>query len=321
MNPSDERKIEEWGRRLADTVSIEVVLDGDAQNGRSTPGKMIAGFCERLNQLAPEVTVNQKEGTEPGIRIAPNIVYQAVPENQEMDIFLDALDGTLKPAGGVIEPPDMDRLSRLASSVRLDVYISSHCPFCPHVVTALLLTAQASERVNVKVVDGTLFPEKAQSLDIKAVPTVILDNGFRWTGQVDMNEIMAVAVSGADADFGAETLKSIVEAGNAETVAKMMLDKGEIYSAYIDLLTDEKWSVRLGAMVVFEYIAESDDAMAGQVVEALWERFDRVDNSVKGDILHLYGESGRPDARKKVETVLAGDYAEEVKESAREALE
>ncbi|MDY6903268.1 MAG: thioredoxin family protein [Thermodesulfobacteriota bacterium] len=317
MNPSDEQKVAEWGSAIENVITIEALL------GTDEASKRLAGFCHQLSRLAPKLQVmhEKKKDAEPGLSIAPNIIYRAVPENRELDLFLKSLDNTLSAAGSVIKPPDPAKVALIDSPVQLDVFISSHCPFCPHVVSALLLLAKTAPPVHVNIIDGTLFRTAAEANNIKAVPTVILNNDFRWSGQVDMNEILDVAVSGADADFGVDTLKAIVEAGNAETVAKMMLDKDVLYSAFIDLLVDEKWSVRLGAMVVFEYLNESSVALAGQVVEALWERFDNVDDSVRGDILHLYGESGRQDALEKVRTVLKGDYAEEIQEAAREALE
>lgn len=314
MNASDERTIEEWGRRLEHTVTIEAILGEDEQS------RSMAGFCDQITRLAPKVTVKRQNDDTPGLRVAPNILYQAVPETRELDLFLKILDGGELSAGGMIKPPDPEKIERLAAPVRIEVFVSSHCPFCPHVVAALLSLAKAAPLVALNVIDGTLFTEKAASSNIKSVPTVILNNDFRWTGQVNMNEIVDVAVSGEDADFGVDTLRAIVEGGNAETVAKMMLEKGVLYAAFIDLLTDEKWSVRLGAMVAFEYIAEGDEGLTGQAIDALWNRFEKVDNSVKGDILHLYGESRRQDAREKLKTVLDGDYAQEVKEAAREAL-
>ncbi len=317
MNSSDAQKIAAWKKTLECSVAITAVLGTDDKSAR------LGDFCDQLAELAPAVTIDRAEDTEgdPGLRVAPNIFYQAVPEDRELDVFLDLLGDTLKPAGGAIRPLDTARLARLDSPVHLAVYISPQCPFCPLVVSALLICARTSGRVRVNLIDGTLFSEQAQTRDIKAVPTVILNNGFRWTGQVDVNEIMDVAVSGADADFGVETLRTIVAGGNADIVAGMMLDRGRVYPAFIDLLADGQWSVRLGAMVVFEYIVENDDALAGKIVDALWERFDKVDNSVKGDILHLFGESGRTDTRQKIRSVLEEDYAPEVKETARETLE
>jgi len=318
MNQSDENKIKQWGREFKHNQRIKVVL------GRQEESAYLEEFCDRLKALAPALSIVRTENSDgqPGIHLSENIVYRAVPENAELDLFLGAVAGVFYEGTGMIKPPDEALVQSLEESVNFDVYISSHCPFCPHVVSAMLLVAAASSLVNVNIIDGTIFTKQAQDNEIKAVPTVILDGRFRWTGQVNMNEIMDVAVSGSSTDFGVETLKSIVEGGNAQTVAQMMMDRGELYPAFIELLTDEKWSVRLGAMVVFEYLAESDDLLAGLLIEALWERFDLVDDNVKGDILHLFGESNRKDARNKVESVILNtSYSAAVLEAAKEALE
>jgi hypothetical protein len=46
-----------------------------------------------------------------------------------------------------------------------------------------------------------------------------------------------------------------------------------------------------------------------------------VEDTVKGDVLYLFGIAGDESLIPKLETVLSGPYPAEVKESAAEALE
>ncbi len=101
----------------------------------------------------------------------------------------------------------------------------------------------------------------------------------------------------------------------------MMLDAQKIFPAFYDLLTHEKWPVRLGAMVVIEEIAGKSPGMASAAIDPLWNRFDRVADQIKGDILYLFGEIGDRRSISWLEEIITGEFDAEVKEAAKEALE
>ena len=101
----------------------------------------------------------------------------------------------------------------------------------------------------------------------------------------------------------------------------MMLDAQEIFPAFYDLLVHDKWPVRLGAMVVIEEIAGKSPGMASAAIDPLWNRFGRVADQIKGDILYLFVEIGDRRAISWLKIVLDDDFDTEVKEAAREALD
>ena len=82
-----------------------------------------------------------------------------------------------------------------------------------------------------------------------------------------------------------------------------------------------KWPVRLGAMVVMEEIIEKNPNLAAQTITPLWQRFDEVDNRVKGDLIYILGQMAPTKTMPLLESVLNGEYAAEVKEAAKEAME
>ena len=179
----------------------------------------------------------------------------------------------------------------------------------------------ADDRIQLLVIDASLFPEAVQSLNIKSVPTVVLEEQFRWTGSVPILEIIDAINTRDPATLGAQSLESILKEGQAGRLAGMMLEAGRIFPAFYDLLIHPKWPVRLGAMVVMEDIAGRNRAMADKAVTYLWEGFYRQSDPVRGDILYLFGEIGSRRAAPWIEEVLAKEDSEEVKEAAMEALE
>jgi HEAT repeat protein len=113
----------------------------------------------------------------------------------------------------------------------------------------------------------------------------------------------------------------MLKEGNALQLAEMMLDSETIFPAFYDLLIHKKWHVRLGAMVALEEIASRNPELAVQVIDPLWERFHHAEDTVKGDIIYILGESGDHTIAPRLEMILGGQYHTEVREAAQEALE
>ncbi len=203
----------------------------------------------------------------------------------------------------------------------LTAFIAPQCTFCPKVISQLIPLSMVESGVRLIVIDGTLFPEMAQAHMIQSVPTILLDDQFRWTGSVSLDELIDALSTRDPALLGAASLESILKDGQAGHLAAMMLDAQKIFPAFYELLTHEKWPVRLGAMVVMEEIAAQAPAIASEAIDPLWGRFEGVSDQIKGDLLYLFGEIGDHRAISWLKNVLDGDFDAEVKEAAREALE
>ena len=101
----------------------------------------------------------------------------------------------------------------------------------------------------------------------------------------------------------------------------MMLEAEKLFPAFYDVLTHDKWPIRLGAMVVIEEIADKNPDLAAEALSPLWDRFHEASVEIQGDILHVFGEIGDPRSVSWLETVLSGNFDREVKEAAKEAAE
>ncbi|OQY43185.1 MAG: hypothetical protein B6240_13015 [Desulfobacteraceae bacterium 4572_87] len=90
----------------------------------------------------------------------------------------------------------------------------------------------------------------------------------------------------------------------------MMLERKMIFPNFYELLASEKWSVRLGAMVVMEEIIERDRKLAGQCVEPLWEKLPHLNGQVQGDVVYILGEAGTRDFIPRLEAFLSDSIDE-----------
>jgi len=316
----DEREttqIRQWAEGVANGVTLRFATVDHAMDDR------FRSFANLLSDLAPCVHV-KKDGdtpvTLPSLFIGSRVTYQALPQDRELDPFITVL-ADANAFSGRISGEVRERLAQLALPALLKVYITPHCPYCPTTVALLLGLAACSDQVRLTVIDGELFPDAAVKDRISAAPTVILDDQFRWTGSVDAGELVTLMLDRDPASLGADALRSMIEEGNAEGVARMMIERGKIFDGFVDLLGHPRWSVRLGAMVAFESLVEEDAKLAEDIVSPLTALFDDVDDMVRGDLLHVLGESGSQRALPFLSHVVTADYDAEVRAAAREAVE
>ena len=317
MTPRDENRIREWSDRLTGEVNLRLVLSrsDEAKNHELT------GFCDALTRIAPAIQLKkdkaEADDPAPALEIAPTLRYQAVPLGLELPPFLDALAGTsMAPAGSL-----QADLEKIPAPVYFKLYVAQTCPHCPLVVRQLAPLALAGDTVHLTIIDGGLFTETAEADGIQAVPTLILDDERRWTGSLKPEEIMDVVVNRDPAEMSRATMERIIKEGKADRLARLMLEKGEVFPPLFDILTHEKWHVRLGAMVVVETLADEDPKLADRLIPPLWGRYRTADASVKGDILFVLGAAGNADTIPLLKEAMDKADADEVKEAASEAVE
>ena len=316
MTPQEEKIIARWKERVPEKILISAAWREDEG------GRKIRDFCRSLQRLAPQVHVEEEEAADesmPEIRVRENIRYSAAPEAKELEPFLRALYSP-QPLAGDLEPPVRELIQGLDVPASIRVYISPQCPFCPRAVLQCLALADASASCRVAVVDAALFAEQAEKDGVRSVPTIILDQAFRWSGSVKTEEVVQMMVHRDPLQLGSESLEQMLHEGRADELAGMMAERGQVFPSFLDLLVHRKWPVRLGAMVAFQHLVESRPDLASQIARSLWDLFPRVGDQVKGDILFLFGESRDPSFLPMLDSVIHGPHSSEVKEAAREAV-
>lgn len=321
MTPGDKAIIEEWKQSREQSLNHEISLG--LLITKNTNSLSFSDFCEELIELIPKITLKKETSPEklpPAIKIGTNISYQALPIEKELEPFLQALIENANPTGR-LNLTLQDKLKALKVPAFIKIYITPHCPFCPQMVQKLLILALECKLIRLTVIDGTFFHDLAQKDKIQSAPTILLDDQFRWTGAVDSKELVELILKRDPAELSPASLQGLIEDGKAAEIADLMISSNKIFSSFLKLLLHDKWPVRLGAMVAYETLLEQAPRLADQVLEPLWDKFNQVDDQVKGDILYIVGESGQKKMCDQLQVVTAGNYGTEILDAAAEALE
>jgi hypothetical protein len=316
MTPQEEKVIARWREHIPEKILLTVAWNNDES------GRKIRAFCKAFQSLVPQIFFDEEEipdGSMPEIRVRENIRYSAVPEAKELEPFLRAVY-SVEPLAASLQAHLLGLLEQLAVPASIRVYISPQCPFCPQAVLQCLALARASVLCRVLVVDAALFPEQSEQESIRSVPTITLDRAFRWTGSVETRELVNVICHRDPLQLSSDSLEKMLHSGRAGELAEMMAQRGEVFPGLVDLLVHSKWPVRLGAMVTFQHLVESRPDLAYQIALSLWDRFPRLEDPIKGDVLFLFGECRNPSFFPILNSIIEGRHPAEVKEAAREAV-
>ena len=318
FQPRELEQIRRWGDRLKGEVVLRLIRTPDDRTAR------LESFCDALARAVPSVKVIRQKGEEdellPALRAGDRCAFHAVPEGTELGPFLELLTLQGEEPGRLAE-----KLPSGAASVewatRFKLYVSPHCPHCPQMVKLAAPLPLVNPLFQTSVIDAGLFPEQASQDGVQAVPTLLVDDEFRWTGVVAWPEILDVLTHRDPAQMSPATFKNMLKEGQASRVAEMMLERDEIFAAFPKLVAHPEWSVRLGALVVMEELTESRPDLARRALGPLWEELDGAADPVKGDILYLYGELGGEEWVAPLEKLLSESPSEELKPVLEEALE
>lgn len=287
-------------------------------------GKQLSRFCEELARLAPQVNLKRDsdiafEGPAMVVGRHNNIAYCAVPTNKMLPLFLDAMN----PAGEMPNKRTDDfekQIEQIDLPAAFKLYVADQCPHCPQVIRRIQDIAAGTPLVRLKIINAEVSPEQARSDHIRSVPTLVLDDQFRWVGRVNLREIFKICSHRDPSKLSVDSLKQLVESGDAARVAIMMVESDQIFPAFVELLTHSRWSVRLGGMVAAEYLADEAPELALGLCRRLWDRFTELSPQIQGDATHLFGLVDTDVTREYLLKITSGAFHGDVKEAATEVL-
>ncbi len=317
LSEEEKELIEVFNSNQTEKINLKYIESGLKED------KSIENFLSILTESVPHINIKKEskgENNLPEIVITDNIKYSAIPLSNELKPFLMALSHNNNRKSELSQKVKTN-LEKIDIPITLKLFAAQACPHCPIIVENMLNIANECENIKLYIIDPTTFTKEATANSVMSVPCLILDDDFRWTGSVTMEEVTDVLANQDSSTLKASSLRRILEDGKASWLAEQMIEKNMIFPEFIKLVTHEIWSVRLGAMVVIEELAEINLKLANEICVVLWGEFSSVPMDVKGDILYAIGEAGSIEDIGLIEKELKTIESEDLQEAAKDALE
>jgi hypothetical protein len=289
--------------------------DFDAVTGSSGAREAVAAFLEGLGSCGSAVTIETlSEKGCPGFRIpSRRLTFLGAPGKREEGLLADFLRA--EKSGGTFA-------EAMTVPAGLRLFVSGNCPHCPGALR-LALGFLENPNLSLEVVNVDFCPDMATAWGVMAVPVLMLqgdEENFRWTGVLRAQNIAQALCSREPESLSEESLLNILESGEAQRLVRMMQSRECIFPAFYALLTHEKWTVRLGAMVAAESLIQAAPDLGEDLLESLWALRETLDVVVMGDMIYLMG-FGKPGVWRPRLTCLLETSREQLGEALEEALE
>jgi len=160
-------------------------------------------LMDELTALSPRIKTEQvKLPRTPSFTINRmeedfGVTFAGIPLGHEFTSLVLAL---LQVSG---RPPKVDaklidQVKSIKGEYHFETYISLSCHNCPEVVQALNLMSVLNPGITHTMIDGAAFKEEAESKNIMAVPTVLLNGEEFGSGRMTLEEILGKLGSGPD---------------------------------------------------------------------------------------------------------------------------
>lgn len=112
---------------------------------------------------------------------ATNLRYRGIPAGYEFSSLLEDLEMIGREGHG-LAPEVVTMLQNLAEEVKMQVFVTPTCHYCPAAVRTAHRFAYASPKVMGEMVEAQEFPELASRYQISGVPDTIINGRERVLG-------------------------------------------------------------------------------------------------------------------------------------------
>ncbi|MFI3297127.1 MAG: alkyl hydroperoxide reductase subunit F [bacterium] len=125
-----------------------------------------------------------RDGDETGV------VFRAIPSGHEFSSLLLAIMNADGKGKTLPDEHTTKRIVAIDEEVKLTTYMSLSCTNCPDVVQSLNQLAILNPNITHEAVDGAIYTEEVESLNIQAVPTVYANGEPLHVGKSSLGELL-----------------------------------------------------------------------------------------------------------------------------------
>ena len=196
---------------LSSDITLSVTRNSNDENSAE-----FSSFIEDIASTSDKVKAVYQEGEQFSFSILRNgeetgISFRGIPNGHE---FTSLLLAVLNADGQGKNLPDeaiTARIKALKGEIRLQTYVSLTCTNCPDVVQALNVMALINPNISNEMVDGGLYQDEIQRLNIQGVPSVYVNGEPLHTGRGDLGVLLQELEDKVGTDHDANSVQTIRE--------------------------------------------------------------------------------------------------------------
>jgi len=151
----------------------------------------VAGLSEKIELEVHDFEGEDSEAKKYGVDKVPAIVvagekdygirFYGVPAGYEFTTLIEDVIHVGSNRHG-LEQEVLDELARIDRPVKMEVMVTTQCPYCPMAVRAAHRLAMASEHITAEMVETSEFPEMVEKYEVQGVPHTVIDGFYSFIG-------------------------------------------------------------------------------------------------------------------------------------------
>jgi len=181
-----------------DLLALPIELVASVDDALAPTGKSaeLLELLDEIAEMSPKITV-RRDGTDerrPSFAIARtgtdvDVRFAGIPLGHEFtSLVLALLQVGGHPSKAAAET--IEQVRDLEGEYHFETYFSLSCQNCPDVVQALNLMSVLNPNVHHTAIDGAIFPDEVEALQVLAVPTVYLNGELFDSGRMSLEQIV-----------------------------------------------------------------------------------------------------------------------------------
>ena len=187
---------------LIDPVNLVFFKSQSSQFGDDLEALLgeIAGLSEKITLEVHDLDSEKEKAEGFGLEYAPGItvvkdgkgygvLFTGAPFGYEFTSLIEAIK-MVSSGDTALEDEVRDKLRAISKPVRIKVFVTPSCPYCPRAVIIAHKFAFESENIVGEMIEAQEFPEISQLYNVYAVPKVVINETVEFEGALPEKQFL-----------------------------------------------------------------------------------------------------------------------------------
>ncbi|HEU23730.1 MAG: glutaredoxin [Mesoaciditoga sp.] len=122
-------------------------------------------------EMVPAILMLDSEGNDMRIR------YYGIPSGYEFSSLIEDVIATSKKGEVDLSASTVKKLEEIKSPLKLQVFVTPTCPYCPRAVLMAHKLAMKSPNIIGEMIEANEFPDLSMQYNVSSVPHIIINEG------------------------------------------------------------------------------------------------------------------------------------------------
>lgn len=105
------------------------------------------------------------------------IRYYGIPSGYEFSSLIEDVIATSKNGTVELSPDTIKKLENIKEPLKLEVFVTPTCPYCPKAVLMAHKLAMQSPKITGEMIEANEFPDLSMQYNVSSVPHIIINEG------------------------------------------------------------------------------------------------------------------------------------------------